>query len=60
MAKVDLKFLVEERNHGNKKELDVQELVQIDLQSGEKVDMYLLLEIEIIHSKLIEKKEYLL
>ena len=39
---LDQKFQVVEESHGNKKVLDVQEQVQIEVRFGEKVDMYLL------------------
>ena len=56
----DLKFLVEEENHGNKKVQDVLVLDLVDHLYGEAEELYSDQLQEITHLKLIRKKELLL
>ena len=50
------KLAVAEENHGDRKELVMQDRVQQDLHSGQAVELYSLQHQEIIHLRWIRKK----
>ena len=55
-AKTLLKFVVAEENHGDRREQDMHVRVLQDLHSGQAVELYSLLLLEITHSNSTKKK----